>query len=214
MRLSSFSLTATVISKKDIYCNDKLDREAFITAILPPKEREFLFHIDNFLLKFSTTGFQTTLDLVRAPIGSPRYKSGNFPTFQWRFVAKSLTTSSKHPAPIIALLAKLIFKPEASSKQLEILFNTATYSHLEELNNMVSSAHWRWMIFSIFPPTPKPPIRPSPFALTRKALGASITIVNKKGERGSSCLCLLQVPNNRDGDPFIKTKKEVVEIHL
>jgi hypothetical protein len=43
-------------------------------------------------------------------------------------------------------------------------------------------------------------------------LKASITITNRKGERGSPCLTPLELLKKPDGEPLIKTEKEAEEI--
>ena len=54
---------------------------------------------------------------------------------------------------------------------------------------------------------------PNSLALNMSEPNASMTVVNRKGDRGSPCQMPLEALNNFEGDPLTKTEKDVVEMH-
>lgn len=101
--------------------------------IWPPRDKQFLFHMERAFSKFSTIGSQNTLDLAFAPVGKPSYNIGNFLNFKRSKLVCSCISSSELPNATSKLLPKLILKQEMISKDPRILLITTISTNLIEL---------------------------------------------------------------------------------
>lgn len=108
------------------------------------------------------------------------------------------------PTRINSYLAKLVFKPEAASRQRTHLKYWIWSSALLE-KMRVSSAKWKWDTetrSSLLPPTEKPKIKPPFTATTIIWLKASIKITKRRG--GGSCLKPQELLKNPLGVPLTR----------
>jgi len=197
------------IENRDKKYVGRLERVLFIRVTLPPLDRYIRFQLANHLSILPTIPSHMDLALKEGPNERPRYYNGKEETPQSKIPAKPSTLSTQ-PTGTKKDLARLIFKPETASKHKNNTRRYRRWSAFAPQKTKVSSTNNIWemsTVSELLELIEKPDRRPMWIKALINLLRASITMTNKRGNRGSRCLIPWELLKKPDRVPFTKTEK-------